>query len=113
MTSPLSEVSTTMAAPMRSPLFSRTDTRVSVSRVGDGFAESVVGGNRLRRLRQLAPIALQQPREHRGADVELPLHLAFGIAAVGGRHRAERSRQHCGQQQQKSDGNAGAQRHYA
>ncbi len=59
MTSPLSEVSTTMAAPMRCPLFSRTETSVSVSRRRDGFAESVVGCDRLRRLGQLAAIAFQ------------------------------------------------------
>ncbi len=83
MTSPLSEVSTTMAAPMRSPLFSQHgDQGVGVAG-RHRFAEAVVGGDRLRRLRQLAAIAFEQTREHRAADVQLALHFALGIAAIG------------------------------
>jgi len=49
--------------------------------------------------------------EHRGTDRQLALHLAFSIAVIGDRYRAECRGQHCGQQQQKSHRDSGTQSH--
>ena len=56
---------------------------------------------RLRGLRQLATVAFQEAGEHQGADVQLPLHLAFRITAIRGRYRAQRGGQNCREQKQK------------
>ncbi len=86
------------------------DQRIGVA-ARDRFAKSIVGGDRLRRLGQLAAVAFQQTREYGGADVELALYLVFSIAAIRRRYRAQRGGQHSGQQQQESYRNAGTQRH--
>ena len=83
--------------------------RVGVAR-RDRFTESIIGRDRLRRLRQLPAIAFEQAREHQATDIELPLDFTARTVAVRCEHRAQRSRQHRREQQQKSHGNSGSQR---
>jgi hypothetical protein len=90
-------------------IFQRRGERIGVAR-GDRLTESIVSRDRLRRLRELPAIAFEQAREHQCAHVELPLDFAARTVAICCQHRAQGSRQHCRQQQQKSHGNSGSQR---
>ena len=77
----------------------------------DRVEEAIVGRQTLRRLRQLAAVAVEHALENQSSDLELAVNLTLRIRLVCGRHRKQRRANYGRKQREKSNGNAGPQLH--